>query len=293
MSPRRESRMTDSHGSRLLPTRRSRERLLGGYIFLWVYSLLALLPLMFLLINSVRPSAAIFAEPLQLPTTVFAENYRKAWVEGGFSLYFANSLIVTIGAVAVAITVSLLAAYPLARWRLRGSGAVSTFFLAGLLLPAQLGIVPLFYLLQTLRLFDSLIGLILVYAATGIPFGIFIMTTFLRQIPVELEEAAEIDGAGPVRTFFTIMVPLVRPAISTLIIFQFVPLWNDYFYPLILLRTEANYTLSVGLSRFFGQYQVDWGAVLAGLVIVTVPIVLMFIVATRRVVSALTAGIGK
>ena len=273
--------------------RRRDGEVVGGYVFLWVYSLIALTPLVFLLVNSFRQSGEIFADPLGLPSTLNVENYRRAWIEGGFSTYFVNSVLVTVGSVALGTITSMLAAYPLARWKLRGGNAVSTFFLAGLLLPAQLGILPLFYLLQSLGLFDSRAGLILVYAATGIPFGVFIMTTFFRQIPDELEEAADLDGAGPFRTFLTIMVPLVRPAISTVVIFQFVPLWNDFFYPLILLRSDSKYTLPVGLSQFFGQYQTDWGTLMAGLVIVTIPIIVMFVVATRRVISALTAGIGK
>ena len=266
---------------------------LGGYILLWVYSIFALSPLVFMVIGSFRSTMDIFVDPLGLPTVIDVENYRRAWIQGGFSLYSLNSVIVTLGAVFLGTIASMLAAYPLARWKLRGGRGVSTYFLMGLLLPAQLGILPLFYLMQTLGLFDSRLGLILVYAATGIPFGVFIMTTFFRQVPDELEEAADIDGAGAFRTFFTIMVPLVRPAISTVVIFQFVPLWNDFFYPLILLRSDENYTLPVGVSTFFGQYQTDWGLIMAGLVITTIPIIAMFVFATRRVISALTAGIGK
>jgi raffinose/stachyose/melibiose transport system permease protein len=266
---------------------------LGGYIFLWVYSIIALSPLLFMVIGSFRSTMDIFTDPLGLPSVVDVENYRRAWIQGGFSTYSLNSVIVTLGAVFLGTVTSMLAAYPLARWKLKGGNAVSAFFLMGLLLPAQLGILPLFYLMQTLGLFDSQFGLILVYAATGIPFGVFIMTTFFRQVPDELEEAADLDGAGAFRTFFTIMVPLVRPAISTVVIFQFVPLWNDFFYPLILLRSDSNYTLPVGVSTFFGQYQTDWGLIMAGLVITTIPIIAMFVFATRRVISALTAGIGK
>ncbi|MFC4554995.1 carbohydrate ABC transporter permease [Georgenia faecalis] len=270
-----------------------RNRQLGGYVFLWAYSLIAMSPLLFLVVSSVRPSIEIFTDPLGLPSVVSVENYRRAWIDGGFSTYFVNSVLVTLGGVALGTVTSLLAAYPLARWRLRGGEVLSSYFLTGLLLPAQMGILPMFYLLQSLDLFDSRLGLVLVYAATGVPFGVFVMTTFFRQVPLELEEAADLDGAGPLRTFWQVMVPLVTPAISTVVIFQFVPLWNDLFYPLILLRSDENFTIPVGISRFFGQYQADWGTLMAGLFIATVPIILMFVVATRRVISALTAGIGK
>jgi raffinose/stachyose/melibiose transport system permease protein len=200
---------------------------------------------------------------------------------------------VTFAAVALGTAVSVLAAYPLARYRLRGATFLSAYFLSGLMLPIRLGILPVFYLLGSLGLVDQHLGLILVYAASGIPFSVFVLTGFFRGLPADLEEAARIDGAGELRVFARVMLPLVRPALATVVVFQVVPLWNDFIYPLVLLRTTEKATLPVGLTTFFGEFQVDWSTLFAGLVLATIPLVVLFLVATRQIVAGLVAGMGK
>jgi len=153
--------------------------------------------------------------------------------------------------------------------------------------------VPLFLLLNHLHLIDNRLGLILVYAATGIPFSIFILSSFFRQLPQELSEAARIDGANEFTIFGRIMLPLVRPALATVIVFQFVPLWNDFFFPLVLLRSTDKWTLPVGMTRFFGEFQADWSTLFAGLIITTLPLIIIFLLATKQIIAGLTAGIGK
>jgi raffinose/stachyose/melibiose transport system permease protein len=122
---------------------------------------------------------------------------------------------------------------------------------------------------------------------------VFIMAAFFRNLPREIEEAARIDGAGEFRIFLRVMLPLVKPAIATVVVFRFVPLWNDFFFPLVLLRTTSKYTLPVGLTQFFGEFQTNWSALFAGLVIATVPLIVLFLVATKQIVAGLTAGMGK
>jgi raffinose/stachyose/melibiose transport system permease protein len=122
---------------------------------------------------------------------------------------------------------------------------------------------------------------------------VFVLAAFFRSLPRELEEAARIDGAGEFRIFTRVMVPLVKPAIATVVVFRFVPLWNDFFFPLVLLRTTSKYTLPVGLTQFFGEYLTNWSALFAGLTIATLPLVILFVVATRQIVEGLTAGLSK
>ena len=153
--------------------------------------------------------------------------------------------------------------------------------------------MPLFLLLQDLGLVDSRLGLILVYAATGVPFSVFILTAYFRQLPVDLSEAARIDGAGEFTIFGRVMLPLVRPALATVAVFQFVPLWNDFFFPLVLLRSSDKWTLPVGMTRFFGEFQTDWSTLFAGIIITTLPLIVVFLLATRQIIAGLTAGIGK
>jgi raffinose/stachyose/melibiose transport system permease protein len=266
---------------------------LAGYLLLWAYAAVALIPLLVMVVDSLRPNTDVLSHPLGLPSSLDFSSYSTAWTQASFATYARNSVLVTVGAVALDVAVSLPAAYVLGRYQFRGSGTLIAFFLAGLMLPIRLGIVPIFYLLGSLGLADSRLGLVLVYAASGIPFSIFIMSAFFRGLPRELEEAARIDGAGELRIFARVMVPLVKPAIATVVVFRFVPLWNDFFFPLVLLRTTSRYTLPVGLTQFFGEFQTNWSALFAGLVIATVPLVVLFLVATKQIVRGLTAGMGR
>ncbi|MGB9377674.1 MAG: carbohydrate ABC transporter permease [Mycobacteriales bacterium] len=262
-------------------------------LLLWGYAVVALLPLVLVVLNSLRPSREIFNDPLGLPHSLDLTSYGRAWQEASFATYFRNSLLVTIGAVLLGTAVSVLAAYPLGRYTFRGSGVLAAYFLSGLMLPIRLGILPIFYLLASMHLVDSLTGLVLVYAASGVPFSTFVLIGFFRQLPADLEEAARIDGAGDFRTFFKVMLPLVRPAVATVIVFQFVPLWNDFIFPLVLLRSTDKATIPVGLTVFFGEFQTDWSTLSAGLVLATLPLLALFLVATKQIVTGLTAGMSK
>jgi raffinose/stachyose/melibiose transport system permease protein len=262
-------------------------------VVLWSYALIAIGPLLLMVANSLRPTTEVFADPLALPAPPTFDSYRQAWDRASFDVYFANSVMVTVGAVTLCTAVSVLAAYPLGRYVFTGSRALSLYFLSGLMLPFELAILPIFYLLATLGLVDSRLGLLLVYAASGVPMSVFILTAFFRQLPRELEEAARIDGAGEFAIFRRVLLPLVRPAVATVVVFQFVPLWNDFFFPLVLLRSSEKATLPVGLTVFFGQFQTDWSTLFAGLTITTIPLVILFLAATRQVVAGLVAGIGK
>lgn len=282
-------------GSRGRPHRRTRDRAARAavYTILIGYGLVAFGPLLLMLLNSFRPNDEIFTNPLGLPSELYLENYVTAWTEASFGRYFLNSTVVTFAGVGLGTFVSALAAYPLGRYSFRGDGVLAAYFIAGLTLPIKLITVPMFYLLAQLGMVDSLVGLTLVYAASGVPFSVFILTTFFRGLPRELEQAARIDGAGEFRVFGRIMLPLVRPALATVALFQFVQLWNELFLPLVLLRSSDKYTIPVGLTRFFGQYQTDLGAVFAGLVIATLPLVILFLFATKHIVRGLVAGMSR
>ncbi len=223
----------------------------GSNGFLLLYTLIVLLPMFIVISNTMRSTREIYRTPVAIPASINFESYVTAWNEANFSQYFLNSLVITVSSVTVATAFAAMAGYILGRYNFRGSRFLSSFFVAGLTLPFRLAIVPLFLLLNSLGLIDSRIGLILVYAATGIPFSVFILAAFFRQLPHELTEAARIDGANEFTIFSRIMLPLVRPALATVTIFQFVPLWNDFFFPLVLLRSTDKWTLSVGHDPLF------------------------------------------
>ena len=273
-----------------------RGRILGSVVVqtaLWAYAAVAVAPLLVMVVNSLRTTQDLYANPLSLPTSPTLSSYVAAWEQASFATYFANSLLVTISAVALSTAVSLPAAYALARWRFFGVRWLEGLFTSGLMIPLMLAILPMFYLLDGMGLIDSKLGLVLIYASNGIPFSVFVLAAFFRQLPGELEEAARIDGAGHVATFVRIMLPLVRPAVATVVVFRFVPIWNDFLFPLVMLRSRENYTLPVGLTMFFGEYSTDLSTLFAGLVIATLPLVVLFVLATKHIVAGLTAGIGK
>ena len=266
---------------------------IGANVLLWGYAAIVLAPLLLVISNALRPTREIFKNPVALPTSPSLDSFVKAWEEASFNVYFFNSLMITVASVILATAVAALAGYMLGRYKFTGSRFLTAYFLAGLMLPFRLAIVPLFLLLNDMGLVDNRLGLILVYAATGIPFSVFILSAFFRQLPQELSEAARIDGAGEFTIFGRIMLPLVRPALATVIVFQFVPLWNDFFFPLVLLRSTDKWTLPVGMTRFFGEFQADWSTLFAGLIITTLPLVIIFLLATKQIIAGLTAGIGK
>ena len=275
---------------------RSSQKPIGGVtasLLLWGYAAVALVPLLLMVASSFRSNADLISDPLGAPWPLSVESYKEAWTVGNFATYFANSLLVTCGAVALSTVVATMAAYALARAKSRIFRWLEALFLSGLMLPIHLAILPIFYLFDGMGLIDSRLGLVLMYGASGVPFSIFVLTTFFRQLPVELEEAAQLDGASTWQTFVRIMVPLVRPAVATVAVFRFVPIWNDFLFPLVLLRKEEKYTLPVGLTTFFGENATNFSAVFAGLVITTVPLIILFLLATKQIVAGLTAGMTK
>lgn len=263
------------------------------HLVLWIYAAISIVPLLTMVGNSFRTHFEIASDPWPIPINPTVENYVNAWNEASFGTYALNSVLVTFCSLALSTLVAVPAAYAIARWSFRGRALVEALFTSGLLIPFMLAILPMFYLMDWLRLIDSPLSLILIYGANGIPFMTFVLVSFFRQLPGELEEAALIDGASHLTVFTRVMLPLVRPAIATVLIFRFVPIWNDFLIPLVMLRSRENYTLGVGLTTFFGEYQTDWASLFAGLVIATLPLLVLFIVATRQIVDGLTAGIGK
>jgi len=260
---------------------------------LWVYALISIAPLLLMVSNSFRTTQEMASNPIGLPIAPTFSSYQKAWVTASFETYFINSIAVTVASVALSTVVSLLAAYAFARTKSKLFAAIEALFLSVLMLPVYLAILPLFFLLDSLGMISNLWSLILVYSALGIPFSTFVLASFFRQLPIELDEAARLDGAGSFTTFFRVHLPLVRPAIATVVVFRFVPVWNDFFYPLILIRDQNAYTLPVGITRFFGEYQTDWATLFAGLTLATIPLVVLFLIATKQIVSGLTAGMSK
>ncbi|HLO03245.1 MAG TPA: carbohydrate ABC transporter permease [Symbiobacteriaceae bacterium] len=260
------------------------------HVVLIAYTGVVLYPLFTMLLGSVKTTRDLIVNPYGWPEIFNWSNYARAWTEANFALYAKNSLWVTVIATLSILLCSSMAAFILGRFKFKLNAWIFGFFVAGMIVSGRLSIIPLFLLLRDLKLLNSHTGLILVYTANAMPFAIFLLTTFFRQVPHELEEAAVVEGAGTWTIYWKIMLPLVRPALATVAIFEFMGIWNDFFFPLIFLRSEKLMTIPVGLSVFFGEYATDWATLFAALTISVVPVIVAFIVASRQFIAGLTAG---
>jgi ABC-type glycerol-3-phosphate transport system permease component len=220
------------------------------------------------------------------------ENYADAWQYAHVGSYFGNSVIVSVCATVLGVAVSAFAAYPIARIPFRLNGIVLSTFLLGLMVPWMVIFIPLYLTMKDLGLLDSRLGLILVYATYNIPFNVFVLVGFMRTLPHELEEAAAVDGAGPTRTFLTIIMPLLGPGLASVTIISFLQNWNEFFYALVLIQSEELTTLPLGLFQL-GQaadYGTNWVTLFAGMMITVLPVLLVFGLMQNQITKGLTAG---
>jgi raffinose/stachyose/melibiose transport system permease protein len=263
------------------------------HAILWLNTALMLYPIAVMVLSGFKTTGEIYSSPFALPASFSLKNATTIWQQTNFPLYLMNSLIITVGSVALIIIIGTMAAYALARYTFRGNELIYLFFLSGLMLPLKLAIIPLFIQLTSLGLIDNRFGLMLVYTAMGLPPAIFILTGFLRGLPKELEEAARIDGASEARIMLTVMLPLAKPAMVIAGIHNAVPIWNDFFFPLVFIQNEKLKTLPQGLTVFMGEYNTDWGVLFAGLTMAALPITLLYIVLSRQFIAGLTHGAVK
>lgn len=268
---------------------------LAGYL-VWVA-----FPMVWVAYSSLKTDDAIFRDAFALPAAgdLRTDNYARAWHEARFGDYFLHSVVVTVSSVALIVLLGSMAAYALARFYHPLGKAAFWLFLAGLMMiPVQLSIVPLFFELRALGLLNSKLGLVLVYTANGLPFAIFILAGFFKSLPRSLYEAAVMDGCSEASAFRRVMLPLAKPGLVTVAIFQFIGIWKEYFFAFMFTSGDDGAgarTLPLGLANLSitSQYRSDYGMLFAGLVIVTVPILVVFIALQKHLVKGVTAGAVK
>lgn len=273
--------------------RRSKANSFLIYLVLGVWCLIVLFPLYTMVANSLKRQREIFRNPFLPPWPLDFDGYLTAWSDGRFDLYFRNSIFVTLVSLSLIVFLGSLAAYALANWRSRWSTFVYILFIAGLMIPIRIGTINLFQLVQALGLTDSVFSLLPVYTAMGLPIAVFVLTAFIRSIPYELIDAAYVDGASEWRIYYSIILPLVRPALATVIIFNLIPIWNDLWFPLIFIRAEEQRTVILGVSLLFGQYQSNWTRILAALSLSALPILILYLLMSKQFIKGLTAGAVK
>jgi raffinose/stachyose/melibiose transport system permease protein len=269
-------------------------QLAAAHLALILYAALALFPVGLIAMNSFKERNAIFRTPFDLPNaeTFSTVGFETLFERGNFPNYFVNSIMVTVGALLLIFIAGTMAAYALSEYRFPGNTLLGLYLSIGIMVPIRLGTVSILRLVVDLNLNDTLWALILVYAASGLPLAIFVLSQFMRQVPRDLKDAARVDGASEYR-IYGLTLPLIRPAIGTVMVFNMIPIWNDLWFPLILAPGEASKTVTLGAQQFLGQFANDYNAVLASLTLAAIPVIILYIIFSRQLIRGLTSGAVK
>ncbi|MDQ6419498.1 carbohydrate ABC transporter permease [Paenibacillus sp. LHD-117] len=268
-------------------------------LLLLVWTVAVVYPLLWTLLSSLKDNPQFYGnKPWALPEIPLRwSNFSYVWTEYKFGAYFMNSTVVTCASTALAVLLSAMTAYIIARFPFRGSNLLYFVYVSAMMIPLILGLIPLFFLLDSVGLTNNLLGLILVYAAGALPFGIFVLVAFYKSLPKEMEEAAAIDGSSEAGTFFRIMLPLSKPGLITVAIINVLNIWNEYILGTVIMNDPMTkiYTLPVGIAVMQAemQYRTEWGPLFAGLMFSMVPIIILYSFFQRQITGGITAGAVK
>ncbi len=259
---------------------------IGSYLVMIFFALLYIGPILMLVNTSLKTTPSFMKDATSLATELHFENFREAWIKANFPRYLLNSVLYTFSATAIYILTAVFVAFPIARGYVKFSGLILTLFVIALFLPPAL--IPQFQLILNLGLYNNPIGYILLFLVN--PIGIVILVNYIKTIPKELDEAAAIDGCGYARFVWTIVLPLIRPAIATVIVLHAIGIWNEVIAPTIYLTNKNYYPITRGLIVFQGVYGSNWPTLAAAVLLLTLPMLIMFLFLQRYIVSGLTAG---
>ncbi len=272
------------------------------HVILTAYSLLALFPIVLILFNSFKDRKELFRSPYVPPvwfsldggfhiTNILStKGYEQVFARASVSGYFLNSFIVTSVSLFLILITGAMASYALSEYRFRLNRFLGLYMAIGIMIPIRLGTVSLIRMTTLIGIYNSLAALILVYTAAGLPIAVFVMSEFMRSVPRDLKDAARVDGASEFHILFSLVIPLIRPALATVLVFNMIPIWNDLWFPLTLAPGETVRTVTSGLSSFAGQYKTDWTALLAALMLAIIPVMVLYIVFSRQFIQGLTRG---
>ncbi|MDI3419260.1 carbohydrate ABC transporter permease [Streptomyces luteolus] len=261
-----------------------------GMLVLWAF--MVVMPLLWAVMTSFKTDADIFGSPWKLPDSLHFENWSRAWSDAHMSEYFLNTVVVVGFSLVGTLILGSMAAYVLARFTFPGNRFLYFLFIGGMSFPIMLALVPLFFVMQNMSLLNTIPGLVLVYIAYSLPFTVFFLTAFFRTLPTSVAEAAFVDGASHTRTFFQIMLPMAKPGLISVGIFNFLGQWNQYMLPTVLNTDPDRRVLAQGLVELAVNqgYKGDWSGLFAGLVMAMLPVLAAYIIFQRQVVAGLTAG---
>ncbi len=262
-------------------------------ILLIFYAIAIIFPIFNMAISSFKTTSEIFKNPFSLPKEWKVENYAIVWKKGGFAMYFINSIVTTVVSIICVILFGSMAANGIARYKYKMRMPVYLIFLSGLVLPLKAAIIPLFLLLKNLSLIDNRWGLILIFTAMSLPSTVFILGGTMRSIPKDLEYAARIDGCNELSIYRNVIIPLSMPSIALVTIYNVVPIWNDFFFPMVIISSDNKRTVPLGVSSFFGQYQIAWDLVFTALTIAIIPMIVVYLFMSNYFIRGMTAGAVK
>lgn len=261
------------------------------YIVLIIYSFIIIFPIFLMIITSLKKdNKEIFTKPYSLPESFNLDNFMKLLKISNYERYFLNSIIVTVLSIFFILLCSSLASYVIAKYRFLGNKFIYIYLLGGLMIPIRLGTINILQIMIKIHLFDNILSLVIVYTAMGIPIGVLILTGFIREVPEELSNAARIDGCSEPQIFYKIIVPLIRPALAAVAIINFMPIFNDFWFPLILIRSDNMKTVPLATALLFGQYETQYGLVFAVLTLASVPAIAFYLILSRQFIKGLSAG---
>ena len=256
-----------------------------------VVSLIMITPIVLVFINALKTKAQASSMGLDLPTALQWQNFATVIERGKLLTAFGNSALYAVAATVIGITLSALAAYVLARNRTRLNRAIYFLIVMGIAMPTNF--VTLTKVMQLTQLINTQLGIIILYAASHVPLSVFLIYAFIESLPRELDEAAIIDGASPLRLFFAVIYPLLTPVLVTGAVLNLLDIWNEFLLPLYYLNKSTNWPMTLAIYNFFGQYQSDWSLVSADIVLTIVPVILIYLLAQRYILSGLTIGAVK
>ena len=260
------------------------------FFILLVYLLVVATPFGVLFLNSFKSMREIYLKPFAITESFSLDNYVQAWEKADLGSAYINSLIVSITSIGGVLLFSSMLAFMISRYRFKFRRLIYIYIITGLALPARLAVIPIYVTLNQLNLIDTRIGLIMVYIATGTAFATFIIKGFMDSIPIEIEESARMDGATPWIIYWKIALPLTKPALVVVGLVNFVNVWNDFFFPLIILSSSSKETVPLAISVFFGEFSNQWHLIAAALSMSIIPIMLIFFVFSKNFISGITQG---
>lgn len=273
------------------------DKVVGGisHVLLVCWSIIVVAPMLWVLMSSFKTSTEILASPFTLPTNWNFNNYISAWTESGIGSFFFNTIIVVGFALIIVMLLGGMCAYVLARFSFFGNRAIYYLMLAGLTFPIFLAIVPLFFILQNFGLLNTFPGLIITYVAFALPFTVFFLHSFFKALPQEIYEAAQIDGASEWRTFFQVMLPMAKPGMAAIGIFNFLGLWNQFLLPIALNTNPDHYVLTQAMAAFQSSagYAINYGALFAAVVITVLPVLIVYVIFQRQLQGSVSQGTSK